>query len=75
MHSLRPYAVVRPDRPSCGSFSRPVEQRPLRIVRAAPGRLVISGRMVDVCAELDRLAALEGALKPAQTLPAFGPAR
>ena len=27
--------------------------------RPARGRLVISGRMSDVCAELDRLAALE----------------
>jgi hypothetical protein len=26
------------------------------------GRLVISGRMADVCAELDRLAALEATL-------------
>lgn len=43
-------------------------QRPLRVVRVmdrdgprapAGGRLVISGRMADVCAELDRLAALE----------------
>ena len=42
---------------------------PLRVLRitdshAQPGtlgRLVISGRMVDVCAELDRLAALESA--------------
>jgi hypothetical protein len=40
--------------------------RPLRIVRilevgqapANVGRMVISGRMADVCAELDRLAAL-----------------
>ncbi len=40
--------------------------RPLRVVRVleagqAPGsvgRMVISGRMADVCAELDRLAAL-----------------
>jgi len=40
--------------------------RPLRIVRvleagqpaATVGRMVISGRMADVCAELDRLAAL-----------------
>jgi hypothetical protein len=40
--------------------------RPLRVVRvveaqhapAAAGRMVISGRMADVCAELDRLAAL-----------------
>ena len=41
-------------------------QKPLRIVRileagqapANVGRMVISGRMADVCAELDRLAAL-----------------
>jgi hypothetical protein len=26
---------------------------------ASAGRMVISGRMADVCAELDRLAALE----------------
>jgi hypothetical protein len=40
--------------------------KPLRIVRileigqapAHVGRMVISGRMADVCAELDRLAAL-----------------
>lgn len=43
--------------------------RPLRVVRVVDagqtrgqtGRLVISGRMADVCAELDRLAALEAA--------------
>ncbi len=42
-------------------------RRPLRVLRvvdaqhapAAAGRMVISGRMADVCAELDRLAALE----------------
>ena len=43
-------------------------QRPLRVVRIAEdqrppkhtaGRMVISGRMADVCAELDRLIALE----------------
>ncbi len=41
--------------------------KPLRVVRvlepSAPrstaGRMVISGRLADVCAELDRLAALE----------------
>lgn len=32
--------------------------RPLRVVQAR-GRVVICGRMADVCAELDRLAALE----------------
>jgi hypothetical protein len=43
--------------------------RPLRVVRVvdgnsprhSAGRMVISGRMADVCAELDRLARLEGA--------------
>jgi len=29
--------------------------------RAAGGRMVISGRMADVCAELDRLASKEAA--------------
>jgi len=45
---------------------RPSIHRPLRVVRImeadqAPshiGRIIISGRMADVCAELDRLAAL-----------------
>lgn len=45
-------------------------QRPLRVVhvmergasRASAGRMVISGRMADVCAELDRLAAREATL-------------
>lgn len=45
-------------------------QRPLRTVRVmevnqAPGhvgRMVMSGRMADVCAELDRLVACEGRL-------------
>jgi hypothetical protein len=49
---------------------RPVaRRRPLRVVHVAdtsqhgarPGRLVISGRMADVCAELERLAAMEAA--------------
>lgn len=43
--------------------------RPLRVVRVLEagqprtqvGRMVISGRMADVCAELDRLAACEAA--------------
>ena len=46
---------------------RPALNKPLRIVRileadhapANVGRMVISGRMSDVCAELDRLAARE----------------
>jgi len=40
------------------SCARPRTQRPLRVVRAVD-RVVISGRMADVCAELDRLAAIE----------------
>jgi hypothetical protein len=44
--------------------------KPLRVVRVVEvgqsrtsvGRMVISGRMADVCAELDRLAAGEAAL-------------
>ena len=51
------------------NFSRISVHRPLRIVRIldadqAPsqvGRMVISGRIADVCAELDRLAAREAA--------------
>jgi hypothetical protein len=53
-------AIVRNARPT---------QRPLRVVRVMEagqprsqvGRMVISGRMADVCAELDRLAACEAA--------------
>ena len=53
-------AIVRNSRPA---------QRPLRVVRVMEagqprsqvGRMVISGRMADVCAELDRLAACEAA--------------
>ena len=48
-------------------FSTTPQQRALRVVRFAEqgdtgqsaGRMVISGRMADVCAELDRLVALE----------------
>jgi hypothetical protein len=52
--------------PASRRHERP--RRPLRVVRVADGhasrgagRMVISGRMADVCAELDRLAALEAA--------------
>jgi hypothetical protein len=53
MHSLRAAGGQR-GCPPCGSFRR------VRVVQSR-GRLVISGRMADVCAELDRLAALESA--------------
>ena len=56
-----------PARPVPPGSSRERPRRPLRVVRvveasrvpAAAGRMIISGRMADVCAELDRLAALE----------------
>ena len=63
-----PRIAVRatPPRPMAQPAPR-VQAKPLRIVRvfepstprAGAGRMVISGRMADVCAELDRLAAQE----------------
>jgi hypothetical protein len=44
-HALKPLRVVRVVEP-CAP-------------RSTAGRMVISGRLADVCAELDRLAALE----------------
>lgn len=66
-----------------GSAHMPVEAapqaapaRPLRVIRVvdqgerrSTNRMVISGRMADVCAELDRLAALEAL----ETVPATAP--
>ena len=57
-------------RASGRNHSNPGTHRPLRVLRvvdasAAPasaGRMVISGRMADVCAELERLAAFEATL-------------
>ena len=51
--------------------ARPAVSTPLRVVRlsesgerlGSAGRMVISGRMADVCAELDRLAAREAAVQ------------
>jgi len=59
----RPAATLPAQR--CHAAATPA--KPLRVVRvlepsaprAVAGRMVISGRMADVCAELDRLAALE----------------
>jgi hypothetical protein len=53
-----------------GQFCIKMQAKPLRVVRVVEtgqtrnsvGRMVISGRMADVCAELDRLAAREAAL-------------
>ncbi len=49
---------------------QPTRQTPLRVVRLAEddvrsdcaGRMVMSGRMADICAELDRLAEREARL-------------
>lgn len=54
---------------ACPQPERLVHRKPLRVVRILEanqsstqvGRMVISGRMADVCAELDRLAACEAA--------------
>jgi hypothetical protein len=61
---------VRPRQPAHVSrrpMAVPRAPKPLRVVRmmepagggSTAGRMVISGRMADVCAELDRLATLE----------------
>jgi hypothetical protein len=65
-----PRAVAVPcavSRPAARRMAQPAPAKPLRVVRvlepsaprAIAGRMVISGRLADVCAELDRLAALE----------------
>ena len=59
MHSLRVHEGQRGCLPG-GSFSPQRKAPTLRVVRNS-GRMVISGRMADVCAELDRLAAVESA--------------
>ncbi|MFM7024866.1 MAG: hypothetical protein ACKOWC_02235 [Limnohabitans sp.] len=73
-HRVRASRVVRPIGVRAQITPRPVSSicvpRPaaLRVVRVCDaqqpgdvGRLVISGRMADVCAELDRLAEREAA--------------
>ena len=69
--AIKPIAPqVHAARTSARNHSNAVMHRPLRVLRvveasAAPasaGRMVISGRMADVCAELDRLAASEAIL-------------
>ncbi|WP_341904431.1 hypothetical protein [Polaromonas sp. YR568] len=54
---------------ACGGMARASRQSRLKIVRefdasvgaSCAGRMVITGRMADVCAELDRMARLESA--------------
>ena len=57
MHSLN---ANRGGQRGCPPYGPLSQRRCVRVVQAR-GRLVISGRMADVCAELDRLAALESA--------------
>lgn len=67
--AVRPACTQRTGTTAAGHALAPAAARPLRVVRTVdaqqPGhpasRVVISGRMADVCAELDRLAALEAA--------------
>jgi hypothetical protein len=63
--SIKPSIKAQPEaisQPSSPSNVYPMVQ-PLRVIRVQEsnpqmaGRMVISGRMADVCAELDRLAA------------------
>ena len=64
-----PALRARCERPVSLPVRREALRRPLRVVRvvesasvqAGAGRMFMSGRMADVCAELDRLAALEAA--------------
>ncbi|GAA4345256.1 hypothetical protein GCM10023165_29130 [Variovorax defluvii] len=64
---IRPSCAVRPGAPVASrQATAPRTLRVVRTVDAQPsgqgtGRVLISGRMADVCAELDRLVALEAA--------------
>ncbi len=59
------FALETRTSPLCATSVKPL--RVLRVMepgqqRTCVGRMVISGRMADVCAELDRLAAREAAM-------------
>ena len=66
--------VIEPAQPVRPVRAAAAKRLPLRVVRvletgqapAHAGRLMISGRMADVCAELDRMAAREAAMSRAQ---------
>ncbi|BEP61514.1 hypothetical protein GmRootV213_20680 [Variovorax sp. V213] len=73
--AVRPACTARPHGAAAPKAAQ--APRPLRVIRVVDGpqgekrstnRMVISGRMADVCAELDRLAALE-AMEAASTAP------
>jgi hypothetical protein len=73
---VHPYPLAQAVRANCAwptqargiATDKDTTLRPLRVLRVVDGlqgsrgsgRMVISGRMADVCAELDRLVACEG---------------
>ncbi|HEX7868131.1 MAG TPA: hypothetical protein VF555_24440 [Variovorax sp.] len=67
--AVRPACTARSGGGATPAATAAAPARPLRVVRVVDGkgqqcsnnRVLISGRMADVCAELDRLAALETA--------------
>ncbi len=74
LQAFAAWLAPRPAPTPCAPLHAPVPRtaalrpaKPLRVVRvlepsaprAEAGRMVISGRLADVCAELDRLAAQE----------------
>jgi hypothetical protein len=80
--SIQSMSATAPELIAARAISTRVEcqnvlaKKPLRVVRvleagqaqSCVGRMVISGRMADVCAELDRLVAREAALGFGQTV-------
>jgi hypothetical protein len=62
-----PTQGTEPGRPArCAPALRVVRNIETGIPVGSTGRMVISGRMADVCAELDRLAAIESSRQTAQ---------
>jgi hypothetical protein len=78
--SPRPQAVTSVPERVPAHVAQARAAAPLRVVRvvepSAPrsvaGRMVISGRLADVCAELDRLAAMEAGNEPTALRSAVG---
>jgi hypothetical protein len=74
-HFLPPQALRAIEPSFTAPATASVAHKPLRVTRIvddatprhAAGRMVISGNMREVCAELDRLVALEAASLPKKT--------
>ena len=70
VHTFTPKSIAANDLLTGAKSQECMLPKPLRVLRvvesgqsrSSVGRMVISGRMADVCAELDRLAAREAAL-------------